>query len=200
MDYSGYSLLDIAALVAKHLKNNDVQIVLVGGLAVEAYTENLYLTKDIDMVDMGYEKPEHLKSLMAEIGFHKQGRIFINNTTDITIEFPTAPLYVGDELITELSTYTHNNVHIPILKAEDVIKDRLSAFLHWRDNPSLAQAITLLLAKKIKLSTFKKFVINESSIEKWAMIDEIYNQAVKNKFKTMIEVEEIIYQAALKQL
>lgn len=199
MDYSGFSLLDLAALVAKHLKTNNVRAVLVGGLAVEVYTENLYLTKDIDMVDTGYENPKHLKNIMAEIGFHKNGRIFINETTDISIEFPTAPLYVGDELITEVSSHTHNDVQIPILKVEDVIKDRFSAFLHWDDNPSLAQAITLLLVKQVKLSNFKKFVVSESNNEKWVLINEIYNHAIKNKVTTMVETEELIYTSLLKK-
>lgn len=74
---------------------------LVGRLAVEIYTENLYLTKDIDIVNVNYQKPAVLKKEMAVLGFHKRGRIFVNDTTDIYVEFPTAPLSVGDDLITE---------------------------------------------------------------------------------------------------
>ncbi|WP_156820878.1 hypothetical protein [Dasania marina] len=176
-----------------------MRAVLVGGLAVEVYTENLYLTNDIDMVDTGYESADQLKNIMAEIGFQKDGRIFVNETTDISVEFPPAPLYVGDELITEISSYTHNNVQIPILKVEDVIKDRLSAFLHWGDNPSLAQAITLLMVKQLKLSSFKKFIVAEADNEKWLLINKLYNQAVKHNIKTMIEAEELIYKSLLKK-
>lgn len=74
---------------------------LVGRLAVEIYTENLYLTKDIDIVNVNYQKPAVLKKEMGVLGFHKTGRIFVNDTTDIYVEFPTAPLSVGDDLITE---------------------------------------------------------------------------------------------------
>lgn len=118
---------------------------LVGGLAVELYTQNLYLTKDIDMVNTSYQKPKQMQQAMAELGFSKRGRIFVNDTTDITVEFPPAPLSVGDELI-HITTYIDvADRSIPILHVDDVIKDRLAAFIHWCDNQSLVQATAIML-------------------------------------------------------
>ena len=74
-------------------------MVLVGGLAVEIYSRNIYLTKDIDMVNISYQKPQVVRRAMAELGFNKQGRVYVNSTTAITVEFPSGPLSVGDELI-----------------------------------------------------------------------------------------------------
>src|SRR6187402_1436589 len=100
MNYSDTPIVELAAILAKHLQHHGVSVVLVGGLAVEIYTENLYLTKDIDMVNTNYKKPSALHKVMAELGFYKQGRIYVNDTTDITVEFPSGPLAVGNKPIT----------------------------------------------------------------------------------------------------
>ena len=47
--------------------------------AVELYSENLYLTKDIDMVDISYAKPAKLHKVMAGIGFEKRGRVTLGS-------------------------------------------------------------------------------------------------------------------------
>lgn len=86
-DYSNFSIVDLAGRVATHLARHDIQVVLVGGLAVEIYTLNRYLTGDIDMVNTSINSPAALKKAMAEIGFQKQGRVFENPTTNITVEF-----------------------------------------------------------------------------------------------------------------
>ena len=98
-DFGNTSITAMAVIVAEHLKQQNIEVVLVGGLAVEIYTENLYLTKDIDLVNTNYQKPRLLSQSMAELGFRKQGRVYINETTDITIEFPPGPLAVGHNLI-----------------------------------------------------------------------------------------------------
>lgn len=100
-DFSDTPIVELAAIVADHLKQRGIAVVLVGGLAVEIYSENLYLTKDIDMIDISYQAPAVLGEAMADIGFNKRGRIYVNDTTDIGVEFPSGPLSVGERLITE---------------------------------------------------------------------------------------------------
>jgi hypothetical protein len=63
--------VELAAIVANHLRDHDIRVVLVGGLAVEIYSKNIYLTKDIDMVDMSYRTPAELHKAMAKIEFEK---------------------------------------------------------------------------------------------------------------------------------
>ncbi len=58
----------------------DIEVVFVGGLAAELYSENVYLTKDIDMVDISYAKPGKLHKVMAKIGFEKSG---LSNMDDL---------------------------------------------------------------------------------------------------------------------
>lgn len=51
MDFSNTSMADLAGIIANHLADQGIDVVLVGGLAVEIYSHNLYLTKDINMVN-----------------------------------------------------------------------------------------------------------------------------------------------------
>lgn len=130
MDFSKTSIIELAAIVADHLQKHDIEVVLVGGLAVEIYTANLYLTKDIDMVKTNYKSSRELNYAMAKLGFQKKGRIFVNATTEITVEFPSGPLSVGDESVAKTTIAKVANGDIPILQASDVIKYRLAAYIH----------------------------------------------------------------------
>lgn len=136
-DYSNTSIIDLATLVAEHLAHKNIEVVVVGGLAVEIYTANLYLTKDIDMIDRSYQPPAVMQKAMAELGFEKEGRVYSHPTTEIVVEFPTGPLSVGNEIITETTYIEGPSGQIPIISAKDLVKDRLAAFFHWKDNQSL---------------------------------------------------------------
>ena len=61
MNFSNTPIIELAVILAEHLHQHDIDVVLVGGLAVEIYSENLYLTKDIDMVNTNYKKPADLQ-------------------------------------------------------------------------------------------------------------------------------------------
>ncbi|HIE82625.1 MAG TPA: hypothetical protein EYQ00_01715 [Dehalococcoidia bacterium] len=142
-DFSDTPIIEIAAIIANHLEHYNISVVLVGGLAVEFYSEKLYLTRDIDMVDTSYQLPTVMQQAMEEIGFSKQGRVYVNETTDVCVEFPSAPLSVGEELIQKTTIVDTSAGKIPILLAKDVIKDRLAAYFHWNDRPSLVQALAV---------------------------------------------------------
>ncbi|HMW47225.1 MAG TPA: nucleotidyltransferase, partial [Cellvibrionaceae bacterium] len=151
MDFSHTPIIELARIIAEHLQDQGIEVVLVGGLAVEIYTENIYLTKDIDVVNTNYASSRHLNTAMAQLGFAKKGRIYVNPTTDITVEFPTGPLSVGDELITRVTVAQLATGQIPILQVSDIVKDRLAAYFHWRDRQSLVQALAILVKHPLKI-------------------------------------------------
>ena len=53
-NYSDTPIVELAGIITSHLAEHGIEVVLVGGLAVEIYTENLYLTNDIDPVNTNY--------------------------------------------------------------------------------------------------------------------------------------------------
>lgn len=191
-DFNTTCITELAGIVAEHLLLHGIEVVLVGGLAVEIYTENLYLTKDIDMVNTNYQPPKLIHAAMAELGFHKKGRVYINNTTDITVEFPSAPLSVGDELIKSTTLKRVANKNIPILKVEDVVKDRLAAFIHWQDRQSLIQATAILIKHHLNPTIFKKFCMREGIAEKYQMLEQLYRQASEKHIESMADLETML--------
>lgn len=200
MDFSNIAITDLAATVAEHLQQHGVEVTLVGGLAVEIYTENLYLTKDIDMVNTNYQKPQVLHQAMAGLGFYKQGRIYANDTTDITVEFPPGPLAVGDELIKETTAARVGNMLIPILRIEDVVKDRLAAFIHWHDNQSLVQAIAIMLKHQLNPGAFQAFCDREGTSDNYQLMAQFFQCAEDKQLVTMAQLEAELTQLLLNAL
>lgn len=197
-NFSATSMQELAAIIATHLALHEIQVVLVGGLAVEIYTENRYLTKDIDMVDLSCQKPDRLQAAMAELDFHKQGRYFHNSSTEVLIEFPSAPLAVGDELITELTTASGSFGEIPILFAIDLVKDRLAAYFHWQDQQSLVQALCIMLCHKIDAEQIETFCNREGNKQKYERIAQLLQTLKDANSRDMVEIEEHVINEQLK--
>lgn len=198
--FSNTPIVELAAIVADHLKQRGITVVLVGGLAVEIYSENLYLTKDIDMIDISYQEPAVLGRAMAEIGFSKQGRVYVNDTTDIGVEFPSAPLSVGERLITETTVFESNVGEIPILFAKDVIKDRLAAYFHWQDKQSLVQAVAVMIKHPISLDELKSFCQNESKENEFDLIQQLLHSAKQQELSEMADIEKLVVSEILRRL
>lgn len=199
-NFSDTPIVELAAIVAVHLKQRGITVVLVGGLAVEIYSENLYLTKDIDMIDISYQEPTVLGRAMAEIGFSKQGRVYVNDTTDICVEFPSAPLSVGERLITETTVFESNVGEIPILFAKDVIKDRLAAYFHWQDKPSLVQAVAVMIKYPIAVDELKSFCQNENKENEFDLIQKLLNSAKQQELSEMADIEKLVVGEILRRL
>ncbi|RYG15407.1 MAG: hypothetical protein EOO07_15480 [Chitinophagaceae bacterium] len=200
MDFNTTPIIELAAIIAEHLQKHDINVVLVGGLAVEIYTENLYLTKDIDMVNTNYKKPSTLHNAMGELGFIKQGRVYVNETTKITVEFPTGPLAVGNKLITKTTIEKTAKGNIPILHVDDVVKDRLSAFIHWRDNQSLVQAVGVMLKHNLKPNDFKSFFAAENDASHYELLDYLYQKAQNKNITTMSQLESLLSEIIVSRL
>jgi hypothetical protein len=200
MDFSDTSIVELAAIVAEHLQQQGIEVVLVGGLAVEIYTDNLYLTKDIDMINTNYKKPAVLHKAMEELGFRKKGRVYINDTTDITVEFPSGPLSVGNEFITRTTFAKIAQRTIPILVIEDVVKDRLAAFIHWNDRQSLVQATAILLNHGLKPAAFKEFCVREGGESGYGLLQSFHRRAIRLEDQSMETLESLLARLLLSEL
>jgi hypothetical protein len=189
LDLKKLTISELAATIAEHLDDYGIHVVLVGGLAVEIYTDNLYLTKDIDMVNINYQSAKEMSQAMGLLGFRKDGRVYKNDTIDIVVEFPTAPLSVGDELIHETTYKIIAGKRIPILTSKDVVKDRLAAFIHWRDNSSLIQAVAVMLRHQLVPSMFQGFCKHEGNQKQYDLLNKLFDKARLIQIYTMIDLE-----------
>ncbi len=198
-NFSQTPIKELAGIIARQLEADGIEVVLVGGLAVEFYSKNIYLTKDIDMVNINYQAPAIIGETMAKLGFYKKGSIYKNTSTKITVEFPSAPLFVGDKLIKETTFITIGEYKIPILNRLDVVKDRLSAYFHWKDRPALAQALTVMTCHQINPVDIKSFCLKESHPVVYNFIVKTYKQLDKKRINSMEEIEQEVLKACLEQ-
>jgi hypothetical protein len=199
-DFSDKAIIEIAAIIASHLEEYGISVVLVGGLAVEFYSENLYLTRDIDLVDTSYQSPTSMQQAMRALGFFKQGRVYVNETTNVSVEFPSAPLSVGEELIQRTTIVDTSAGKIPILLAKDVIKDRLAAYFHWNDRPSLVQALAVANKHGIDEQELQKFCRKEGRAGAYSEFVNLSNGLKDLELDTMETIEQYVVEQTLASL
>jgi hypothetical protein len=132
--------------------------VLVGGSAIAFYSAGNYATQDIDLC---YSSPR-LDSVLIPAGFRKDGRYWINDELDILLECPGSeqPERVFD---VELK----NGDHVYVSSIEDMIVDRLCAFVFW-ESPSDGEWARVLLE-----SNMEEFTIDWEYLEKRADEEQV---------------------------
>ena len=99
--------------------------VLVGGSAVELYTGGNYASIDIDLC----YSSALLDSVLLSSGFYRDGRYWIMEELDIVLECPGAN-YNNRVMDIKLK----NGHFVRISSIEDMIIDRLCAFVFWNSS------------------------------------------------------------------
>lgn len=122
--------------------------VVVGGLAVEAYTAGGYTTLDVDMIILD---DDTASQVMHALGFHRQPghRHYEHPDTKAFVEFPTGPLDGSPDRITEIQLDDGTSLYV--IGIEDIILDRVAAYVNWdkrnADSADATQAILLMMAQ-----------------------------------------------------
>lgn len=116
-------------LLTKELEPEKVRPIIVGGNAVEFYTAGGYATGDIDIV----APSEPLDKILKMWGFEKEGRHWINEELGIFIEAPAFSLDSQEQydMIYEVEI---EGLIVYIIGIEDLIVDRLAAYVHWHSS------------------------------------------------------------------
>lgn len=137
MEERGERALAITAVLQKALLSSKLHPILVGGAAVEVYTQGLYASGDIDYV---LPTSDELKEVMKGLGFQREGRLFVHPQFQLIIEFPSSSLGM-EESYEEIN---FRGISIRIITVEDLIIDRLIAF-KWAKASMEGQNILLML-------------------------------------------------------
>lgn len=127
-------------LLTKELEPENIKPIIIGGNAVEFYTAGGYATYDIDVV----APSEPLDKVLRKWGFDKVGRHWINEKLDIIIEAPAFALD-KEEQREKLYEVEIDNLKVYILGIEDLIIDRLNAYVHWKSQDDRIWAKELLV-------------------------------------------------------
>jgi hypothetical protein len=70
IDWQNLGIKELAALVSEKLRRGGVDSILVGGACVSIYTENKYLSFDLDFVTHAAMK--EITPLLSELGFQRE--------------------------------------------------------------------------------------------------------------------------------
>lgn len=139
--------------------------VLSGGAAVAAYTENRYLTRDLDFVTSA--GLDTIADALAPIGFVRRGRqrYFEHPDSDLFVEFPPGPPAAGHLQIFEWGEIATAFGPVQILTPTHMVMDRLAAWFHWSDPQSLDQALWMSERHPVDFSTLEVWAEKERSTE-----------------------------------
>jgi len=162
------SLKELAFYISDFLHQNGVETVLTGGACVSIYSNNQYLSYDLDLIIQHVRGNIKVRDILAKIEFFEKNRSFHHKDTDYFIEFLPAPLAVGSEPIKEISELKLGSLRLKIISPTECVKDRLAAFYHWNDMQSLEQAILVAKTQKINLGEIERWSKKEMMAEKFS--------------------------------
>ena len=175
LDWQKLGIKKLAAIISTFMQKNGIESVLVGGACVSIYSNNKYMSYDIDMITNSPIKK--ITPLLEELGFKNLGgRLFKNPQCKFLIYFPAPPVSIGDEPVSKFNYLKTRFGTICLLTPTDCIKDRLMAYFFWKDLQSLDQAIMVAKKNKIHYSDLKKWAEKQGEIEKY----EVFKKKLRN--------------------
>jgi excisionase family DNA binding protein len=148
-------------VLTKTLEKEKIKPIIVGGHAVEFYTVGGYSTRDIDIV---FSDQKLLNKKLLALGFKKENRHWYNQKLDIAIESPASGL--SEEEYERITIVNIQGLTVQIIGIEDIIIDRLNAYVHWKsiDDGYWARELLLMYEKEIDKKYLEKRCKEEGTI------------------------------------
>jgi hypothetical protein len=175
------TLQDLAYMVSDHLRKKAIDTILTGGACVTLYTKNAYSSFDLDFVLRSNQEPRLIKAAMEELGFQLKSGRFIHPNSEFFVEILPPPPSVGEEPIRRTARRRRGARWLEMLTPTDCVKDRLAAFYHWHDRPSLAQALLVAEAQKIDLRDVGRWSKAEGMAEPYLVFRQGLMEGTKKR-------------------
>lgn len=149
--------IQLGAFLTQLFQERQVGLTIVGGAAVQYYTDAEYVTKDLDAILVG-DTTEIIESVMHQIGFKRTStyRHFENLNFNFIVEFPPEPVEVGSRYISKFIQVGTKIGPVRVIRVEDLIMDRIIAGVEWKSEESLKQAKLLWFKNKDQID--KKYL------------------------------------------
>lgn len=158
--WKSLGIRDAAAAVCAHLNSKGIEASLVGGACVSIYSDNAYESFDLDFVS--HDPHKKIEVALEEIGFKSTGgRHFGHPDCKYYAEFVPPPVSIGEEVIKKLKRLETPYGFLNLLSPTDCVKDRLAAFVHWKDTQALEQAVLVALGNRIEMTKVKAWTVKE---------------------------------------
>jgi hypothetical protein len=167
INWKQIKIKELAALVCHKLNERDIDAVLVGGACVSIYTENKYVSYNLDFVSHAALKD--IAGPLSELGFKRESsRHFIRKECPYFIEFVAPPLSIGSERVKKEEIIKTQLGNITLLTSTDSAKDRLAAYYHWNDPQALEQAVMVAKAQRVNIKDIRRWSVAEGHKEKYS--------------------------------
>jgi hypothetical protein len=164
----------LAAFVQEHLRAKGIDVVLSGGACVSIYSQDKYVSMDLDMIHTGLMSPKRslICKVMDSLGFSEDGRHFKHPDTELFVEFPKGPPAVGEEPVKDIQERKVDTGILRIISPTDCVKDRLTWFYHDNDQQCLDQAILVAQENQIDLNEIQRWSKKEGKSDQFEQIRE----------------------------
>lgn len=179
----------LASIIAEALRATGRDPVLVGGAAVEFYTQGAYTTSDIDMVADG---GKDLVDAMVRLGFEKIGKDFVDRKNGIYVEFPGSSLKASEKTL----KIRVGSRAFRIISLEDLIVDRLNAFKFWRSLIDGANALMLLELGDSDENRLRKRAREEDVLDALVALQKVKEEIIRKKL-SRDEADGLLKKAAV---
>ncbi len=157
-------------LLTEKLSHHSSKPVIVGGTAVEFYTAGGYATADIDIA----YPSELIDEVKDKLNLIAEGRYWYNEELGIVLEAPIA--FVDAVAKEHLTKVKIDDLTVYLLGVEDLIIDRLNAFVHWQstDDGNWAKELMAIQAEEINWFYLKDTAV-DNKVDKalMKMADEL---------------------------
>ena len=168
MDVSNFTRIELAGLIGQTLTDHGIDAVLSGGSCVSIYSNERWVSQDLDLIDISYADKKKIIAALHTIGFTNRGaghKYFENPNCQFTIEFPTAPLMIGDEHVVDegIATMATGRGMFKLLSATNCVKDRLASYIHWNDLQCLEQARDIAHLQTVDMNNIQSWLSSEGS-------------------------------------
>ena len=172
--------LELGAFVCTHLSRKGMEVVLSGGASVSLYTDNQYVSKDLDFIEVYFINRRKLVQAMAELGFSEEARYFRHPDSAFIIEFPEGPPMVGEEPVKIIIEAKLSTGILKVISSTDCVKDRLAAYYHWGDKQSLTQAALVVHNNNdVDLDEIMRWSRSEGKLEEFERIRSVLTAHTK---------------------
>lgn len=135
------TMIKTVAIITKLLETEQLRPIIVGGFSVEIYTDEAYSTRDIDII---IDEINRVVKMLRDLGFTADGRHMVNEALEIAIEFPDDELAGSYKKVKVINLDEQGNLYVYVISPEDIIMDRLRAYLYWREGYSKEWGMQIL--------------------------------------------------------
>ena len=132
---------EFGAFVQSQLRENNIEVILSGGAAVAIYSNNTYVSKDLDLINIHGVSRRILRELMVGMGFYEEGRYFRHPDSQFFVEFPPGPLAIGEEPVKQIVEKRLSTGILKVISPTDCVKDRLAIIIGAINNPFSRQTL-----------------------------------------------------------